>query len=399
MADITYIQQPLVTDSNALQQDAFDYIQSNWPEWVPNDSNLESWVIEACAAMVAEARDVASDVPAEIFKWLGSSLLGVTPVADTSATVSSTWTFLTNTGGRIIPQGTLVSIESPDGDPMAFEVMFDVSVAAPTLTTTAGQVTLRAVETGADTSGIGGAGVVVDLIDPLAWVNTVTLTGVTTGGVDAEEDDDYLTRLARRLSLLTPRPITANDYAILATDIAAQNGVELITLSLDNYDPANGLFTNERTVTVVVRDATTGLAVSSGIKTIIKNELQALREVNFVVNVMDPTGPNVIKVTYVGVSTPGRDPVEVKANADAALASYLSSAFWGIEPSGEQSFWRNKTILYHQDISTVLNNVDGFDHWTTLTIGLNAGAMGTTDLTLSGVAPVASPGVITGTVT
>jgi hypothetical protein len=51
MAD--YIYDPVETDPDVLQQEAFDYLTSRWPDWVPAESNLEAWMVAACARMVA----------------------------------------------------------------------------------------------------------------------------------------------------------------------------------------------------------------------------------------------------------------------------------------------------------------------------------------------------------
>src|SRR4051794_39073024 len=89
-----YIYDPLDagSDPDFLQQEAFDYIQSQWPEWVPNEGNLETWVIAVCARMVAEARDVATDVPRAIFRYYGRSVLGILPIDPTHASVDATIT-------------------------------------------------------------------------------------------------------------------------------------------------------------------------------------------------------------------------------------------------------------------------------------------------------------------
>lgn len=63
-----YIEIPIETDPAVLEQEAFDFMQTAFPDWVPNDGNLDTILIEAMARMVAEARDVASAVPTDIFR-------------------------------------------------------------------------------------------------------------------------------------------------------------------------------------------------------------------------------------------------------------------------------------------------------------------------------------------
>jgi hypothetical protein len=53
------------------------------------------------------------------------------------------------------------------------------------------------------------------------------------GGVDEESDDDYLDRLASALTLLAPRPILPNDFAVMAQQVP---GVGRAT-AIDLYQP------------------------------------------------------------------------------------------------------------------------------------------------------------------
>src|SRR4051812_5388929 len=130
-----YIYDPIETDPDALQQAAFDYIQTRWPNWVPDDGNLEAWLIAACARMVAEARDVAADVPISIFRYFGVSIMGIPYIDATPSTVGSTWVLSSNPAGRTIVSGTLVSIDDADGNPVPYEVVSDRALSTGTLTT------------------------------------------------------------------------------------------------------------------------------------------------------------------------------------------------------------------------------------------------------------------------
>lgn len=391
-----YIFDPLETDVDQLQQDAFDYIQVRWPDWKPEEGNLETWLIGACARIVAEARDLASDVPPAIFRYFGKTVLGLPPVDATPAQVDSTWTFVSNPDGRTIEAGWLVGIPDADGEITAFEVASEVTVASGDLT--AEVVTLIAVDEGADTSGLGGTGVTVDALDERDWINTITLTGITTGGIDAETDDQYLDRLSARLTLLAPRPILPRDFELFAKDTAAQLGVTVRVLALDGYNPANQTFNNERMIAIAAVDDASGANISGGVKTAIDNDLQEQREVNFIINMMDPTRTTV-DVTFVGKALPGADPDEVESAGISAIQDFLNPNNWGQPASGEERRWTNQPVVRQQDLSTVLNMIEGFDYWTTLTIGLNGGAQTSADHNLAGDAPLPTVGAINGTVT
>lgn len=400
MADIpTFITSPVVVDDEGMQTDAYDHIREQFPDWVPNDSNLETWQIGAFVRMVSQVADLNQDVPPGIFKYLGQSILGIPPIAAASATVQSTWTFTDNPAGRTILVGTLVSIPGPDGDPVAFEVVNEVTIASPALTTAVGEVTLRSVDPGEISDGLGGVGVEVVPLDPIAWVDTVTLTGVSSGGREEETDAQYLDRLSARLTLLTLTPILPRDYEVVARDLAAQQGVDAFFLALDGYNPADNTFDNERMVTLVGKVADTGADISPTVLALIDADLQARREVNFVVNTDNPDRTTV-DVTFTITSAPGFDGATAAADAVINVTDYLSPARWGLPVGPDPAGWVQADTLRRQEISTIINNTPGVDHWDTLTIGLNGGAQTAAEaFPLTGAAPLAEAGIINGSVT
>ena len=504
-----YIVEPIHTDEDELQEDAFDQLETRWPGWVPREHMLEVWMIAIGAHTVAEARDVASDVPPAIFQYFGEKIAQVPPIAETAAVVNSTWTFTSNPGGRTIEAGTGVVIEDTDGETYLFEVILDVTIASPTLTTGAGEVQLRAVEAGLAGSGIGGPGYVVEPVESPEWLDTITLTGATSGGADAEDPFDYLDRLTTRMTLLTPRPILPVDFAVLAQEEALERGVPARVAVIDNWLPGTNevqridftgtvsggnyalrftgtaadamanqdtaliawnadaatvlarleslasinpgdvtvtggpgpadmtitfggqyAYTNmdplqvitstltgggsaaivtdtggvapttnaEKSIAIGVMNAETGENIPSPILTEIDAELQALREINFVINMINPARTPV-SVTLVGVALPGYSPTEVDTNVTAAITDFLRAENFGKPTGSDANEWINTTVIRHQDISTVANNVAGFSHWTTLTIGLGGEAQAATDKTIGGVFPVPSPGTIDVTIT
>lgn len=390
-----YLSAPIETDPDALQEDAFDYMQVQFPGWRPNEGKLESWMIGAMADMVSEARDVASDVPVDIIRYLGSSLFGVPPIAATPAYVDTTWNVDASGAIREIAEGTVVFIEGLDGEPVYFEVVDTVTV--PAAATSVTNVTIQATEDGADGSNLGGVGETVEQVDTTDWVNSVVMLGITQGGQDEEDIDDYLDRLARHLTLLTPRPILARDYALLARELARIEGLETRVLAIDNYNPADGTTNNERMVAVGIMDIE-GADLPAPVKTSVDAQLQAMREVNFIVNVVNPSRTTV-DVTFAIKTRTGYDATETLATAVQAVKDYLSPASWGTDTDSEIGSWVSQTVVRHQDISTVINNVPGVSHWTTLTIGLNGGAQSAADANLpNGPFAISTTGTVNGTI-
>lgn len=484
-----YVNFPIVTDQESLSQSAVEYLQLKIPGWEASPGSFEMWLIEAFAALAADTRDISSDVPASIFRYFGAKLVNVPPIDEQHSTVDTTWA-ANDTLGYEIPEGTFVSIRNDLNEEIPFEVLSTVVIAPGSLTTVTGEVVLISVDPGAATAGLGGLGVLATPIDPLDFVNTITLQNITTGGVDAEDDDVYLSRLSERLQLLADRPILADDFAIMAKQTA---GVER-ALAIDNFIPGvnekqafvhngtggsfaltwNGQQTapiaynagaaavqsalealsnlvpgevsvtggpspavttveftgtkglanqaqmtgstllltpggslistttsqegapdqssSEKSVTVALVDAN-GAPVGSTIKSEVDSILQAKRELNFLVTVIDPT-LTTINITFSAKAFSTFDVNDVKTRAEAAVSEYLSPQNWGVPPFGDQREWINTTTVRYLEVAQVIGNVEGLDYVTALTINTFSA-----DLVITGVAPLTTPGTIVGTVT
>lgn len=383
-----YIGVPIDTDPQDVAQDAFDYLTAVIPGWTPNVPNLDVWIIQALAAIAAESRDVASQVPTSIFRWFGAYLAGVQPVDASAASVYAVFTALDNKG-YTIPANTVVSIQASGSDSAAFQTIQDETIA--TGLTQSSPILLIAVEEGAAGSGLGGVGVLAGLITPLDFVSTVVLQGITTGGEDAEDDAVYLNRLAATMTLLAPRPILAEDFAIFAREIP---GVYR-AVAIDGYDPDTATFNNARMVTVSAVDSA-GNGVSTPVSAAILADLDARREVNFVVNYVNPSS-TAIAVTYSVHLLAGTDDAAVLSSINDALTAYLSSATWGSTEDDPQG-WLNTTSVRYLEVAQVINQVSGVEYIASLAIGVEGGALSNADVALPGVAPLPRVGTLTGTV-
>jgi hypothetical protein len=387
----SYIPVPIDTTPVDLAAEAFDYLQGKVSGWEPANGNLESWMIEALAEIAAELRELTALVPEAIFGFFGSSILGIPPYPAVQATALTTWKAV-DQAGYTITAGTIVAITPP-----ASTEGFGFFVAADTVIPS-GQDTVTGVECYALEAGSGASGLTGDLavVDSLVFIQSVTLEAATSGGQDAETVDTYLSRLSALLTLLTPRPILPQDFAVLAQREVA--GVAR-AVAIDLYNPGPPVDANcPRCVTVAVCDSN-GEPCSSAVKQEVDDLLQGMREVNFLVFVADPTYTT-IDVSFDAVCYRDWDPAEVQGRVVNALAMYLTPGAWGIPPYGDTSgrSWINVTAVRYLELTEQVNRVDGIHYVQTLQLGVHGGAMGTADLALSGVAPLPRPGTITGTV-
>jgi len=228
MASNGYLALPVTTDTDTLIQQALANVSQALSGWIPREGNLEVLLLEQFAEMVTEAANVAGQVPMEIFKYYGS-LLGVQPLSGAKATIATNWTInAAPTSSLTIAAGTQAGIYL-NNVAYVFTLDNDLVFSNTDLSLTKSGVHMTAVSSGtaynsvtansylnltSSNSNIGA------IIIEAAPGQTSIVTGTTnTLGTDDEGTSVYLNRLASALTLLTPRPITASDYAEIAPNI------------------------------------------------------------------------------------------------------------------------------------------------------------------------------------
>jgi hypothetical protein len=144
-----------------------------------------------------------------------------------------------------------------------------------------GDVDISALVDGSLGNGLSGQ---AQVIDPLAFVSLITVANPTSGGLDGQTDSDYLDNLSVLLKLVAIRPILPSDYATLAL----QNPAVGRAIALDGYDPTTDSWNNARTITLILTDFN-GQPLPQDVKDAVLASLEAAREVNFLVYVIDAT--------------------------------------------------------------------------------------------------------------
>lgn len=385
MAD-QYVQYPLSADRQQIADRAIAQMEARLPGWEASPASVETILIEVLADEVATEVEVATDVPRAIFRAWGP-LVGVPPREALRATAHTTWT-AANPAGYTIAAGTQAELAVTGSEGIGWEVAATVVIPPGQTSTAAGAVQLVALEPGEGANGHAGT---MSPVEALAWVDSITIVGTTGGGQAAEADDAYLARLSRELELIAPRPILPDDFAVLAARVA---GVRR-AVAIDGLDPSSGTTGHERMVTVAVADED-GQACAGPVKTAVDDLLQSMREVSFVVWVVDPTHTTV-NVSFSARAWPGWDPTDVQIRAIQAVRDHLDPARWGMPPTGDDAAhggWRHLPVVRYLEVAAALDRVEGLDHIVALTLG-----GGTADISLPGIAPLPQPGTITGSVT
>jgi hypothetical protein len=396
MSSFAYISYPIETSPQDLLDEMISYVKSNAPAWVENDANLDTWIMQIVSSQAADLRTLASDVPDTIFRYFGSSLIGLAPIDATQARLDSTWT-MTDDSGYMIPDGTFVTLRSAEGEDIAFQTVGDVIVPSGDTATADGGVPLVAVQAGLAGSGLGGVGVAATLLDTLDFVLSVVTTDISTGGVDAETSTEYMDRLVRRLRRLSTRPILPDDFANMALDVV---GIYR-AVAIDGYDPSDDTSGHERTIALAGVDEL-GNDLDGAHKADLAALIAANREATFVVNIMDANRTS-IDVDFDAIAVLGFDAATVQANAIAAIENYLNPANWGHDPrftdSAALQTWVQIDKVYYFEMAQLISNIEGIDRITALTINKTGDAPGVIDVDLVTPATLTEVGTITGTVT
>lgn len=374
---------PMEDDPDVITDVALDELMLRVEGFDPKEAHLEVAVLEVVSRINAETRSLGKNVPDSIWRYFGKSLVNVLPVEEDSSTLLSTWTFV-DPAGYTLEDGTTVAFRIA-GDTLApFQVVGD-HVALPGERTLA-NIPLRAVEAGSGPNGLGPA--TLELVDALAFVQRVEATTTASGGVDPESEAEYMDRLRDEMTLLTPRFVLAADAAVLARRVTGVHRA----IGVDNYNPTDGTFNNEKMVTIAVVDEA-GQSLSVEKRQEVRDYLNTFREVNFVIHVVGPVYTTV-NIVFGVKSYVGFDLEDLRGRCISALQQYLDPAVWA--GGGESPpVWRtDDKVVRYLEVAQVLNLVEGVHYVTTLQ--LNGG---TTDVGLGGVASLPTVGSITGTAT
>lgn len=202
-----------------------------------------------------------------------------------------------------------------------------------------------------------------------------------------------------QVSVTAPAPATAAKVQVIPYVVAAANAeihyVDKVSVRRGtgtDWVPGGTAETGlERMVTVAVVDEN-GNAPSGAALTALAADLDAKREVGFTVFAIGPTYTQ-IDVAFTITTYEGYDPAATVDAAEAAVLAYLSPANWGHPPLGDRRAWINETTINRLELATVINNVQGVNRVTVLTLGLHGGALSTSDVTLAG--PASMPKVAT----
>lgn len=371
-------------DASSLKQEAIELLQAKFPGWEPSSGDLLTWLLEGNARIDADVFEQMSALEQAAFKRYGEAIAGVPPIQAASATAESTWTMV-DEDGHEIPAGTLVDIPGPNGEVFGFETVGDTVVAPSSNKAT---ILLEAVEPGTVGNGLSEEPVLRTSLSFVEVPGGIELEGVTSGGVDEEEEAVYLNRLVETLRLLSISLILPEDFEVDARSYAGIARAKCVR----GYDAE----TDEEEVPLcqtVFPIGDDGLAVSTPIKEALLagQEAKLIEGVNHFVADPDYTTVD-IKASVVVEA--GFDPTTIAEAVKARLSEYLDPSKWGLPANGQGSGWINRTSVYYNEVISTIDRVGGVDRVVNVELAKHGNALGTADITLTGIAPLAKPGTI-----
>lgn len=377
---------------DAYQQSLRDRIAARITGWDANAGDPIAIIADEIAAELWDARQLVRDGGAATLVSAGRSLYGVPSDVAASATLVARFDF-TDASGHTVPTGTQVSYSVPDsGDVLEFESVGDVSIAAGY---TAADVPLRAVFPGA-AYNVVPAGVPMSLDDVVAAVAGVSSLSASSGGVDPEDDQSYLDKLADDQRTLRQVADNETSASILARNV---DGVWR-ALAVDGWNPGNGTLNQDLYVGIAALDQAgrdVPDAVGQALIAYLTDDARRGLNVQLVLGKATRTA---VHVAFNVTASGGYDPGSVQTAAVQAIRDFIDPALFSggrLQPPE----WHGDRVVRYLDIVQVLGRVPGVESTQLVTLNGSSGV----DVLLSGVAalPAAfddptNPSTVTGTV-
>lgn len=343
--------------------------------WVPGEGSPETAMAEAIGIVVGTAVSVVQEVERNDYAGFGELILNTPRESAEPATGFTRWDFNAS-GDYVIPDGSELVLDAPDGTPVAYATVGDTIVSGAFAT----DVEVVALEPGSIANGL--VGFARDW-EPLPFVTAVEMTTAPTGGTDPQTRDQYLEDVVRRARRMKLVPIVTDDYADTALDhpnVAAALAVRLLDLDAPTDPPAAGGH-----VTVFVRGFA-GEALSAPIK----DEVEALmmgedRPLSVTVHIGDPTTTNITIAVSIRLAL-GADHDATVAAVQAAIDAAFDPARYGIDDDAPGR-WRapgttaERTVTAY-DVAAIIDDLDGVDRVAAVTVNGGASAV------LNGWAPL-----------
>ena len=355
-------------------QDVFDVavtdLQSRLAEWQPREGNIEVLLLEAMALQVAEAIFAVNRLPGAVVMAL-LRLYGVHPDPGVQPTTVLRFEFADSLG-HDLPAGTTVRLDLSGGlEPVLFSTSVALAVPAGSSTGTVAAVGDRFTD---EANGVA-AETLVELVDAVPSINLVRLHTDVAGGVEPEDDAEWIERGVQRFSRLTETLVLLDHFEAAALENPSVSRAK----GIDNWNGSTGA-PGDHPGFVTVAVYGDGGPVPGGTRTELAATLEEQALAALTVSVVDPT-VTAVPVTVSVHREVGYDDASVQVAVTSALEAFLNVEAWD---------WSG--VVRRNELIAVIGSVDGVAYVETLTAPA-------ADVVLPGQAALATAGSVTVTTT
>lgn len=360
-----YVSPEISQDPAAIREQMIDDLADDGIQVRPATATY--LLLSVFAFLWARLAEQSSQVFSTVFRYFLQKIARIPYQDAVSAVTTVTFESVDDEGPYEIPIGTEINLRGADGTPVSFRTTALATILNGETTVT--PVVIVAATPGAAANGLSTH---VGVTQTFTWLASVTILEPTAGGVDGQTDDEYLNDGADLLTLpvrTLARPINFETYARRFPAISRALAV--------NNDPSPGH--------IKVYVEFEGGTVTAPTQEALLDDLQELSLINLIPDVAD-ANYTAVAIEFEAVAERDYDTADVNDRAEQALLAAINPAIWGTPSLGDTIAWRDQTVMRWQDLSTILNNVQGLDHHTLLTIN-----GGTADVTLAGPAALPDP--------
>jgi len=347
---------------------ALSYAQTQLPEWQPRTGNAEVVLIQALALMLAPEVMAIQMMPAQIVEQL-MGLYGISRDPGTPVSGKVTITVTASAPIQTIPEGTRLRLTLPvTGETVDF-ITDDAAVIITTDRLDA-EVGVTAEYLGIVGQGTP-AGTTLDVVDPLPFIESATITTTFDGGTGQEPDTPYFARASAILARLTSTLVLPEHFQYAALTRAGVGRAKVFDL----YDPVTPATTAAGHVTVAAA-TTAGQPLAAEDATDLETWMSSQALASLTIHVIEPTY-TAVNIDVTVRATPTAAPDQVQTSVEHVLTAWLDPASWDWSPGASQ----NQLVAIVSSAAGVREVVD-------ITPGF----------TLDGKAPLPALGTITVTV-
>lgn len=308
-----------------LVNTAVSYAQMALPEWQPRESNTELVLMESLALIMGVETLAIQVLPDQIVEQL-MSLYGVVRHDGFNAEGQARFQVAASATMQTIPEGTRLryTLEETEETVDFLTVETVHIITAETLFGTAG---IEAEESGIEANNIP-VGAVLELVDPLAFIDHVVVSVPTSGGEAEESDDSFSQRSAAVLTRMNSTLVIPDNF----TDAALSDGRVGRAMTLDLYNPEGAPKSPVPGFVTVAVLGSEGSPLGQDIMAEIQNDLSEKALASLTVRVIPPVITTVNITCTVRRGNGYLESAAVQEITDA-MAEWLNPTSWNWESS------------------------------------------------------------------